>query len=167
MFLSFNKKDISKSADSNTLQERVASQLTKRCHALQSRLAATLQTKSEKLSTGAKKAWLFLFCFVASTYCLYTISRSLHIRSPVLSAVNVIKAPPLLQPHEILHKPAPEIITDNELQKVQLFKRYMDSLSQTAGGVIIRDSIIRQRPGLMDSIAELEKTFGSNTFKHK
>lgn len=151
MFLSFKKKNSANVTRSSSLLQGFVSAIAKQCYALQSRLAATLQTKSEKLSTGAKKSWLFVFCFVACTYCIYTISMSLHIRSPVRSAINVIQAPPLLQPLEIIHQPAPQIITDSELQKVQLFKWYMDSLSQTAAGAIIRDSIMMERPGLMDS----------------
>jgi hypothetical protein len=45
--------------------------------------------------------------------------------------------------------------------KMRAFRRYMDSLQKTAAGKSTYDSIIKARPGLMDSVLFLEELYRS------
>jgi hypothetical protein len=45
------------------------------------------------------------------------------------------------------------------LGNVAAFRRYMDDLRSTPAGSRVRDSILRARPGLMDSINAIESLY--------
>ena len=51
------------------------------------------------------------------------------------------------------------IITKDDLKDIELFKMYMDSLKHVPSGLLLRDSILKARPHLMDSIQIIEDLF--------
>lgn len=59
-------------------------------------------------------------------------------------------------PEVSVHKPGAA-----EIGEIERFSRYMDSLSQTAGGKRIYDSICKARPGLLDSVAAVERIYNN------
>ena len=54
------------------------------------------------------------------------------------------------------------IISKAELEKVKRFRRYMDSLGRSPTGKKTHDSIVRYRPGLLDSLTMLENYYYSH-----
>jgi len=51
------------------------------------------------------------------------------------------------------------LLTTEAYKRLQLFKKYMDSLRIDKDGKRIYDSILLARPGMMDSVAVLEKMY--------
>ncbi len=76
---------------------------------------------------------------------------------------------------DAIHKPAhtgemgePEIqagISRAEYLRIEKFHRYMDSLARSPTGKGTYDSIISKRPGLIDSVKQVEKYY--QQFKNK
>lgn len=54
------------------------------------------------------------------------------------------------------------IISKVELEKINHFRRYMDSLERSPTGKKIHDSIVLCRPGLLDSLSILENYYYSH-----
>ncbi len=53
------------------------------------------------------------------------------------------------------------IISKDQYARIHSFKNYMDSLASDAVGKAIYDSIVANRPGLLDSIKLLEEVYHS------
>jgi hypothetical protein len=56
-------------------------------------------------------------------------------------------------------------VSGAEQQRIRRFRLYMDSLARSPAGKAEYDSIIAQRPGLMDSVRFIEKYYGQ--FKNR
>jgi hypothetical protein len=67
---------------------------------------------------------------------------------------EMTKPLPLLQPPR--YNPA---IPEGLLKRIEKFRRYLDSLSTTPAGRHERDSLMRVRPGLMDSLKRIEAVY--------
>ena len=57
------------------------------------------------------------------------------------------------------------IITKEEYDKIQRFRKYMDSLPRSLSGKKLYESILINRPRLMDSIILIENIYQSQTKK--
>lgn len=78
---------------------------------------------------------------------------------------NAIGIEKLTIPNHVIHEdagslfqPAPAL-SDKVIKNIQRFKNYMDSLQHTSSGKVKYDSIIRARPGLMDSLFLTESLY--------
>ena len=95
----------------------------------------------------------------------------------VRSVVTVFTSPPSanhFMPEQIRvpeYEAAEEIPEHNEsipedvMEKIKLFRIYMDSLNGSSSGQLVYDSILLARPGLMDSIKLLEEKFNQQQKK--
>ena len=119
------------------------------------RLAGFLQLKMSACSLKKQKMFLGLFCllFISASirvaYCSLTHQGSLHYS---VTSIHVI---PLL-------KEAPKDKLPNkgvELQHIHRFKMYLDSLTKTEGGQVLRDSLLRGRPHLIDTLNYLDQLY--------
>jgi hypothetical protein len=54
-------------------------------------------------------------------------------------------------------------ISKEEFQRIENFKSYLDSLAKTNAGKRIFDSIIANRPGLIDSLSIVENLYQTQT----
>jgi hypothetical protein len=104
------------------------------------------------------------------TFCLVSLAFSIHIAfQPFLSGVsknNYLKITPVQSPAhfnksgDVDPQPTPAI-SETDFMKIQSFISYMDSLSKSKQGIIIRDSILLIRPGLMDSVLTIKTLYYS------
>jgi hypothetical protein len=56
-------------------------------------------------------------------------------------------------------------LSGHEIEKLQACRKYLDSLKNNKEGIAIFDSIIKQRPHLLDSLAYIELIYGINKIK--
>lgn len=136
------------------------------CREKQIRMAQSLQVAFERLSPWAKNASIILFLLVCMATFTSIIASSIKIRSPVDTQVYLIKLPRSLIRDKIRNELPVYILNTPDEQRIAKFRMYMDSLPHSSSGKIIRDSILKARPGLMDSISKLENLFHS-TIKNK
>jgi hypothetical protein len=114
------------------------------------RQVARLSLKSQKIVFVVWAALMFLACS-------YTIVSNTVNRPSKVKTSNQMKLPRLR-----LQQPASRSIevSDEMYQRVRAFKRKMDSLGRTQHGQLSRDSLLKTRPGLMDSIKMVEQLYG-------
>lgn len=111
------------------------------------RIASVLQAKTNAYSTKKKKVLLLFFValFIAGSAAV-----------TIQSVVKKSKAPIVLTRMKTLPvekgKGSGIAITRAEFLKIQKFRNYIDSLNATAKGRSIRDSLLHNRPHLLDSV---------------
>lgn len=123
-------------------------------------VAKKMQDGSEKLSIRVKKALLFLFVIVFGGVSLGIIWRSVGTeRGRSVVSVQSIVPCPLQGGSDHSKSRSRSGVSRSEYLVVQGFHHYLDSLAATPSGTIVRDSILRERPGLLDSIEIIERTY--------
>lgn len=122
---------------------------------LQRKWAKWMDRRFNSLSVKKKKLALFSFCMVwLSALCLLTTEAMLL---PLADKKwdSKIKMPKMEMPSRQSMLSLPRAT----LARIRSFKSSLDSLGRTEAGRRTRDSILSKRPGLVDSIAEMEKIY--------
>jgi hypothetical protein len=110
-------------------------------------VANYLQQKSNGYSIKKKKILLLLFVIVFITESCLVIIQSISQKNKTAIAVARIKTIPLQTEEN-----QSSLITKEEFLKIKRFKKYIDCLSTTAKGRKLKDSLLQNRPHLMDSV---------------
>ena len=101
------------------------------------------------------KVLLVVFLFAGGGYSLYLIADTfLSKKTASMVHIDRFTVPKYITPEEIIASP---VIGKTDYQRMQGFKKYMDSLK--VNNKRVYDSIMVFRPGLMDSIQFLEKIY--------
>ena len=160
MLFSFNNKKKQEPAGPEDAQDRMAASIVRHCIRWQSKWAAWMQHRAERFSGRGKVVVLSLFCLLAGGYSSFLAMSSSSGKPPPLARIEQKKD---VHPHppggEISH--APVVITKDEYRKTQRFRQYLDSLDQTPSGEKLLDSLMANRPGLLDSVLLLENLYQS------
>jgi len=125
---------------------------------LKRRLAVYLQQKSELLSMPVKQYSLAFFCILFGGTSVAIIIHSATTKQNIISVAKIFKSPhvgkqgfPALQ--------SDSIITKREYERIIEFKNYLFLLRDDPARRKRFDSIITNRPGLLDSITLFEKMY--------
>ncbi|OKS85683.1 hypothetical protein [Mucilaginibacter polytrichastri] len=113
-----------------------------------------------------KKGWMTaLACFVLlmGSYSAYLIVSAFTAAPVTMINVGNIRKP--AHSGNTGEIKAQARISDSEYRRIEGFHRYMDSLAADSNGRKDYESIIIKRPGLMDSIRQVEKYY--QQFKNK
>lgn len=125
----------------------------------QRRCADYLTEKVKSWSRSRIKIALVIFCLIqggASSYILVSVFR------PSRARINVEK---VSIPSHIIQKDTSgrdekePVLSEKSYQRLKAFQSYMDSLQRDQAGRQIYDSILRVRPGLLDSITQIESIY--------
>lgn len=123
----------------------------------QRKAADYLNRKVALFSRKQLTCGLVLFCLVFGGISGFAIWHSLH-SSPGDLPIQPVKVPA----HSVLQRgglPDETTLTNRQTERLRQFRLYLDSLQQTQSGKVIYDSIARYRPGLLDSLAFIEKVY--------
>lgn len=128
-----------------TVQHKIAERLNER--------AATWQPERIKLA-------LILFCLLFGIASLTIMAKAIWTTKPD----NSVVVKHMKIPGYIGHTPEEITIPDHfiskkEYNRLEQFRIYMDSLDGSANGKKIKDSILSQRPKLLDSLAMVEQLY--------
>jgi len=127
----------------------------------QTKLAGFLNRKTQGLSTSGKKAFLFAVCLLFGGMSLHLIVTTLWRPSKPDASLK----PSAISVPEHLNKTGEEtlypreLVTEQDMEEVRTFKRYMDSLRHSTNGKALYDSILTARPGLLDTVSMLEELY--------
>ena len=125
-----------------------------RCKAGMQRLAEWLQRKTIHYSSRKLKLLLLLFCFAFFGESLLLIYYGVNSNQSKYYFVTPIHIVPLLK--EKVYQPT---ISRKEYDRIHAFKKYVDSLQGTSAGKLKSDSLLFNRPYLMDTINLLENIY--------
>lgn len=148
-----------------SISNKAALGISKMINRMQHRFGETLNRKTAQLTQRGKIILFIVFCLLFGGGSLYvfidgfTSSRSFS-RALKPGAISV---PKHVTKTGNDNQPIKAIITAEDIRKIKRFRRYMDSLKISKNGVFIYDSIINARPGLMDSVTEVERVYGFDT----
>lgn len=159
----FRNKKKQKSIVENDSQNRIAKNIVFKCIRLQQRWAVFMQRHTERLSAKWKIITLSLFCLCAGGFSLLLIARSLMSDHTATFRVTQGKSWQHIGKSGEEKTNATAIVTKKEYEKIQRFRKYMDSLAISPSGKKSYDSILINRPGLMDSIILIENIYLSQT----
>src|SRR6266542_2109910 len=145
------KKHSEQSAQTVLAKEKITGNIGSSIIKVQAAFAKFMDKKVNHLSTKRKKYILYVFCFVSSLNCMYLII------SPVVEK----KKPNPVQLQNIKYRKYFEesgeatlsetTISKEQYDHIHSFKLYMDSLENDDAGKTIYDSIVANRPKLLDS----------------
>ena len=155
-----NRKKVRPVAGSEA-QDKVAKNVVVWCLTLQERWAAFMQTQTERLSGNGKLILLTLFCLIAGSVSIYHIANSLIGYPSISIKISRIKAPLYTTRSGEENTRSEIVVTRQEYERLVHFRQYMDSLARSPGSKPFYDSILKQRPGLMDSVAFVENIYQS------
>ena len=123
--------------------------------------ASRLQERSERLTPFGKKALLLVFLFVFGGCSIYmgwrAIARPEDIGGIILPENSII--PDTRERPSSVARPEYGLITDREYNRIRAFQHYLDSLGRTAIGKLQVDSLLQRRPGLIDSLGQIERLY--------
>lgn len=111
------------------------------------RIADYFQRKTNNYPVKKKKFFLLVFVTLFVLESTIITVQSLRGNKGNFITVSRIKTIPLQKNSKIIPG-----IGEQELLKIQKFKTYIDSLSATPRGRRIKDSLLRKRPHLIDSV---------------
>ena len=104
----------------------------------------------------SKQIWLAVFLLVFGGGSIYVLAGALRTNQETVRSVKPgqLSVPKYFdQPGTIRLIPT---LTGRDVQRIMLFKKYMDSLAGPLKGKLPRDSLLKERPGLKDSIRLME-----------
>lgn len=138
----------------------ILERLSTAIHRRQKRYADFLQVKSATFSRRKLTVLLIVFCIVFGGSSLYVLVsafvlpgksfRITHITVPI--PINTDRA----------NERQPEAMPPISANRIRSFQQYMDSLHNAPDGKRLYDSIISERPGLMDSVNTAIRLFESS-----
>jgi hypothetical protein len=135
-----------------------------RWKAFKQQLADSLQEKYELLSSQTKKFTLILFCVLFGGSSVAIIIHSLTTKAKPVKIASISRPAHANDDSQSTLQPD-SIITKQEYNRVLQFENYMLALKTDSTGRKRFDSIIKNRPHLMDSISLFEKIYLSQTKK--
>ncbi|MFH6936381.1 hypothetical protein [Flavobacterium sp. FlaQc-30] len=106
---------------------------------------------------------LILLCFIVftSSCSIYLIVRSFSANKTGNIIITPITKPTNLVPIKERRMELNIIISKTEFEKIASFRKYMDSLGRSPTGKKTYDSIVSDRPELLDSLTILENYYYS------
>lgn len=160
----FFKKKKRESSRVNAFYKKIRELTEKR----QRKWADYMNKKFENVSPFRIKLSLVLFSLFFGSACLLIGVRSLS-KKTESTTVQKISMPShiLLQdqyPYDSSMRRA--TLSVDEVDRIKQFRKYLDSLLAAPSGRTVYDSLMLQRPGLLDSLQTIEKVF-DNQFKTK
>jgi len=114
----------------------------------------------------SRRKWqvlLVLFMSGFGGYSLYLTVDGLTGKGESIFSITPIKKP--RHATETGERNDSPQVSEAEYRRIRRFRLYMDSLARSPAGKAEYDSIIAQRPGLMDSVRFIEKYYGQ--FKNR
>lgn len=154
------KSDVLETAKNNLWQKFDQANLR-----LQYKCANWLERKTAHLT---RLNWIvILLCFTVFTSgcSIYLIVNSFSVNKTRNITVTPITKPTNLVPTKEKPPQLNTIISETEFEKITRFRKYMDSLGRSPTGKKMHDSIVLNRPGLLDSLTIVENYYYSHLKK--
>jgi hypothetical protein len=116
------------------------------------RTCGWLERKTQALPRARLKLYTVLFLLFFGSWNGWIIVQALRLPHSAIPAGQLHLSHPVLPS---VRPPA----DPSSLAGIQKFRSWLDSLQRDTTGRIVYDSIVQQRPGLLDSLGQIEKTY--------
>ncbi|MBT2591405.1 hypothetical protein J7E50_14340 [Pedobacter sp. ISL-68] len=152
-FLFKRKRNENTQATGNSIAKGEAS-----LYRLQSRWAKWMEKRTESFSRGHWTLILILFVLITGGHSTYLLVSSFSSKERKVFLITPISKPRHLTETGDVKAEALSV-TETEYRRIHNFRIYMDSLARTPSGKASYDSITYRRPGLMDSVRNIENYY--------
>lgn len=146
----------------NVAQDKIAKGIAGFLLNIQIRSSTFMNTWMNQLGSNAKRIWLLIFCIVFGALSIYSFVGAF--KSDKISHNKIkpaqLSVPKYYDQNEVQNLPT---VSKNDMQRIEKFKKYMDSLKGSVRGKPVYDSILTARPGLMDSVQTIEQLYYSQS----
>lgn len=157
-----NKKD--EDGNSQTMSDKIAGKIAGAGIKVQGYFANGMTKIFKNMNNKKLKILLILFCISAGGYSIYLIANAVASPDKKQPAFKVDQVDMPKHFDRTGDELIPEATVDEQtFNKIQDFKKYMDSLNQKKS--YLYDSIISARPFLLDTVLMLEEIYYSQKQK--
>lgn len=127
---------------------------------IQNGFAKFMSKHVEKVSASSLKFILIMFLLAGSGLSIYCVVEAFTKREKSKAVkIDRLSVPRYYDKNGDESTPSDFFITKKEHEEIQGFQKYMDSLHHSKKGFRIYDSIMLNRPGLLDSVNQLEELY--------
>lgn len=123
----------------------------------QRRAADYLNAKAENLSRKQLITSFTCFVLLFGGSAVAVIWQAFHRPATTVRVKSIAVPDHVLIPEQ--ESPKERALTRTEIRHIKSFRRYLDSLQQSDNGKAVYDSIVRHRPGLLDSLSFIEEVY--------
>ena len=127
---------------------------------VQSRFSDFMSSKTNTLSIKEKWFWLAVYCVAFGGLSIYVFIGTFGGNKKVLEPSPVSFPKYYDQTGIEIKEPH---VSEKDIKRINGFRKHMDSLRLSPAGKITYDSILKTRPGLMDSIRAIEQIYYSQS----
>jgi hypothetical protein len=162
MLHSRKRRNVKKSKES-TFQDKVAKNVAGFLLSIQNRFASFMNGKINKLSIRSKQVCLAIFCLMLGGFSVYAFVGAF--RNSTSSGKRIQPDQAAVPKHfdrTDLETKDPSV-SERDIMRINSFKKIMDSLSKSPKTRPVYDSILKARPGLMDTIQVIEAIYYSQS----
>jgi len=131
--------------------------VSRQCSIYGHRVSDYLQNKTSRLSLFRLKVLWLLFILLAGGGSGWVIMNALSDPSPIIRVAPI--SPPARLPSTSGGPLPDDPLTQAFLERIQLFRERLDSLKNDPQGRLFYDSFQQARPGLFDSLRQLEQYY--------
>lgn len=153
------RKNMQRADDCHGAVSKLAGLLVEKVLVIQKMWANWMNRKINHYPAKTKRTALIGMVLFVGVYCCYLLISSFS-----GSPLETVEQPGKIMPG-IIHKNDDAIQIDLDTavqQKIVAFRHYLDSLNQTEAGRKEKDSLLKARPGLIDSLTLLEELIKNN-----
>jgi hypothetical protein len=145
----------------NPVTDKVAGRIARAGIWIQARFASNMNNLFASMKPQKLKIVLLLFCVACGGYSLYLIGEAITSQGTKQSRLKIeqVRIPKHLNNSNDEMMQRENTVDEQTYQKIQQFKRYMDSLKTHDGNKY--DSILAARPFLMDTVVMMEEIYYS------
>jgi hypothetical protein len=162
MLFSKKKKKAEEPKESK-VKDKVAKGIAGFLLSVQNKFASFMSGRINNLSSRSKQFSLAIFCLMfggCSIYAFLGAFRDSENSGKAIKPDQVVVPKYYDQSDSEFKEPQ---VSEKVIIRINRFKKYMDSLSRSAKGRPEYDSILKARPGLMDSIKVIEEIYYSQS----
>lgn len=141
--------------------EKAAASVGGMINGVQRKFGTVLNDKTSNLSQRGKVILFICFSLLFGGSSVYLIIKGITTsveayKNPTPRAITVPRHYDKTGMPEVRN---PSVVSPAEIKRIRYFRRYMDSLASSQQGALLYDSIIRARPGLLDSVSQVERMY--------
>lgn len=162
MLFSKKKREVEESKVSK-IQDKVANGIAGFLLSVQTKFASFMSKRINKQSNRSKQVCLAIFCLMFGGFSIYAFFGAFSDSEKSGKAIKhgQVTAPKYYDRTGSEFKESS--INDKDIIRINRFKKHMDSLRRSIKGKPEYDSILKARPGLMDSINVIEEIYYSQS----
>ena len=157
-------KKKNKVENNQPVKEKIASKIVSFILKMQTGFANYMNKKTRNIPNPTMKIIVISFCIVFGTYSIYLVTDSVLRKNEKVKTIQIdrLNVPKYIDRSTDNPSGIENRVTKSLYEKLQAFRYYMDSLHSSTSGRHIYDSILLNRPHLMDSVLLLEQLYQTN-----